>query len=243
MQTNINYTLFSDLLRALSPIAEIDESAVRNLLKAYEIAYRAHHGVLRDGGKEYITHPVECCIIMATEFGIKNPLPYVALLLHDVGEDTAVFGDMTRQRWNDFQSTLLQMATDLFDRHVARIVPCLTKPCVNMVDFGTKGQVNRYYYQGFRSCDFEVRHFSLLCKMIDRLHNLRSLPLDDKGRIIRTASETRRDLLPLFSHIMDQMVSAGTGVPAGLMEDQFEMKFKEILAAMNQELERLLSLA
>jgi guanosine-3',5'-bis(diphosphate) 3'-pyrophosphohydrolase len=66
------------------------------LVRAFEIAKKAHQGQKRKSGEDYFTHPVEVAIILGQIFPDTPTL--VASLLHDVPEDTPVtLGELEKE--------------------------------------------------------------------------------------------------------------------------------------------------
>ncbi|MFM7499771.1 MAG: HD domain-containing protein, partial [Actinomycetota bacterium] len=75
-------TLLAPLLASL----ESQGSDREKIVRAYEIAERAHQGQSRKSGEPYITHPVAVAEILS-ELGM-NTQTIIAALLHDTVEDT-----------------------------------------------------------------------------------------------------------------------------------------------------------
>ena len=72
------------LMRALR--ANHPKADTRLIVRAYEVAEKAHAGQRRKSGGPYITHPVAVATILA-ELGM-TPQTLVVVLLHDTVEDT-----------------------------------------------------------------------------------------------------------------------------------------------------------
>jgi GTP pyrophosphokinase len=77
---------FKQFLKAIPHQFKPDEQAL--LEKAFEFARRAQQGQKRVSGEDYIVHPTEAAIILGKIFPDVTSL--VAVLLHDVTEDTKV---------------------------------------------------------------------------------------------------------------------------------------------------------
>ncbi len=183
---------FFDTLQLLRGLG-MRESELDEITFAYDIARYAHLNQKRDGGQEYIDHPVEGCFMMANEFKVRSVPLYVAFLLHDAGEDTKIFGDReTLPHWK-FIRICTERVTRLFGPRVAELVVNLTKPGKIDGGYDTKDQMMEIYLKRLRS-DYEA----ILLKMVDRLHNLRSLVPGNLEKIARQIEETRHKLVPVF---------------------------------------------
>ncbi|MEE0207769.1 MAG: triose-phosphate isomerase, partial [Enterocloster sp.] len=67
--------------------AETDETVNKKVLKAFELADKAHEGQLRASGEPYIMHPLAVADILA-HLQIDH-ITLMAALMHDVVEDTS----------------------------------------------------------------------------------------------------------------------------------------------------------
>jgi GTP pyrophosphokinase len=201
---NTKDTLKITLTDILLNLSFEPEGAVDQILFAYDLAKAAHKGQCRDEGSEYITHPVEGCILLAKDYGIQNKDLYIIFLLHDTGEDTSLFGDRTLLDWSTFQKTLVSRITTVFGETVAQAILLLTKPPLSNTEFRTKEDILDYYLENLEKPS-QVRDISVFCKMIDRLHNLRSLPSTDLGKVRRQILETESRLLPLFERVAKEL--------------------------------------
>ncbi|MFP5214003.1 MAG: HD domain-containing protein, partial [Acidobacteriota bacterium] len=135
---------------------------------ALQFAYDLHAGQRRKSGAPYISHPCAVAEILARELRFKDPVLLAAALLHDVVEDVPYI--TTEDIENRFGLT------------VAEIVDGLTK-------------LERYHMD--RAILKDLTHSKiflsasrrlgvLLIKLVDRLHNLRTLhylPLAKRQRI------------------------------------------------------------
>lgn len=179
-------TAFKQKLRVLNP--EVDATLLE---KAYETAEIAHRGKLRDQGTPYMEessryrplfeHPLSVVNILLDELNIHDIELLSAALLHDVLEDS----DMTYEQ-----------LTKLFGSRIADIVQSVTK-----TDENTGQYIARVEQSG---------EDTILLKLVDRLDNLRSLPLSpSKSKQTRYLSETSQFYLPLAqrmnAYIYEQM--------------------------------------
>ncbi|NCD16255.1 MAG: bifunctional (p)ppGpp synthetase/guanosine-3',5'-bis(diphosphate) 3'-pyrophosphohydrolase, partial [Actinobacteria bacterium] len=122
------------------------------ILKAYEIAEKAHSGQVRRSGDPYITHPVAVATILA-ELGMLPPT-LAAALLHDTVEDTGY--PLARIR-------------EEFGEEIANLVDGVTK--LDKVTYGDAAQAETVRKMIVAmSRDIRV----LVIKLADRLHNART---------------------------------------------------------------------
>src|SRR2546425_1852740 len=77
--------------------------------RAYELASRAHQGVLRRSGEPYIQHPLEVALLLADMRIDADSI--VAALLHDVVEDTDFTLDELRQQFGDAVANIVDGVT------------------------------------------------------------------------------------------------------------------------------------
>lgn len=224
---NAQDTLKQKIIKNLG-LVNLKGTALDDILFAYDLAKTAHTGQFRDDGTPYITHPVEGCIIMARDYGIQNPNLYITFLLHDTGEDTSVFGDRKTLPWDTFRATFLSRLSRIFGDTIAQTVLLLTKPQVNNTDFKSKSDAMNYYLRNLESIS-AARDFAVFGKMIDRLHNLRSLLPDNPNKIRKQIVETEEFLLPLFERVAKNITDhSGTHIEEPCLEEKFNLVIRDI---------------
>jgi GTP diphosphokinase / guanosine-3',5'-bis(diphosphate) 3'-diphosphatase len=150
---------------------------VRQVIRAYDVAARAHSGQQRSSGEPYIIHPIGVAEVLA-ELGMDTPT-IVAALLHDVVEDTDLTVADIAEEFGDGAAMLVDGVTKLDRIQVAsreeQQAESLRKMLIAMAS------------------DFRV----LVIKLADRLHNIKTihhLPRDKQKRI---AEETLAIYAPL----------------------------------------------
>ncbi len=163
---------------------------------AYDIAKEAHRPAVRDEGIRYFEHPRSGCLIMTDELGLYDRDLLISFLLHDVGEDTPMLGNVTKS-YDEFKRKAQLRLTKLFGEKVADTVIRLTKPSVDNIRFHNKQEVYDFYL-----AELVKSEEAILLKMVDRLHNLRSLQKDKPEKIERQIEETEEKYIPIFESVV-----------------------------------------
>lgn len=165
----------NDLVELVSQY--LNEENIKLITKAYDVAKSYHEGQYRKSGDPYIQHPLEVTYILATLKAGPNTL--CAGLLHDVLEDT----DMTKE----------EMAAE-FNVEVAEIVDGVTK--ISKLKYRTKEKALASNHEKLliaMSKDIRV----ILVKLVDRLHNMRTIEFQPEDKRKRIAKETLDLYAPL----------------------------------------------
>jgi GTP pyrophosphokinase len=147
------------------------------LRRAFAVADRAHEGQVRKSGEAYIHHPVSVAMILA-DYGLDSAT-IAAALLHDTVEDTEV--------------TLEEIVTD-FGTEVASLIDGVTK--LDRIQYDTKEQAQAATIRKMvvaMAQDLRV----LLIKLVDRLHNIRTVEALREEKQRRVAIETLDVYAPL----------------------------------------------
>ena len=167
-----NVGALAEQYRSWHPRASLDE-----IVRAYEVAERAHEGQTRRSGEPYITHPLAVATIVA-HFGLDETT-IVAALLHDAVEDTNLTLDDLAERFGPEVASLVDGVTKLdrihFDSKEAQQAAAIRKMLVAMAD------------------DIRV----LVIKLADRLHNMRTIAALPAEKQEKTAWETMDVYAPL----------------------------------------------
>lgn len=162
--------------RALKPLTPDEEA---NILRAFQIANKAHAGTRRKSGEPYIFHPLAVALIAVKEVGL-GPIAVISALLHDVVEDTEITLDELRMVFGD---------------RVARIVDGVTKiEDVMLLQQSESKQAENYRKILLSMCNDAYVIFLKLC---DRLHNMRTLDSMKETKKFIIASETSYLYIPL----------------------------------------------
>lgn len=155
----------------------LNETSLELIEKAYNVALKKHEGQYRKSGDPYIQHPIEVAYILATLH--TGPNTIAAGLLHDVLEDT----NMTKE----------EMANE-FNKEVAEIVDGVTK--ISKLKYMTKEKALAHNHEKLliaMAKDIRV----ILVKLVDRLHNMRTIDFQPEEKRKRIAQETLDLYAPL----------------------------------------------
>ena len=169
----------------MKKIKEIEESIlsynktadISLLEKAFDFAEKAHKGQKRKSGEPFFIHPVEVARMLA-EMEMDMP-SIIAGILHDVVEDTDI--------------TSKEIAEE-FGSEVAYLVDGVTK--LKHIPMSTKEELQAENLRKmFLSMASDIR--VILIKLVDRLHNMRTLQYMDTDDQITKAKETLEIYTPL----------------------------------------------
>uniref|UniRef100_UPI003F8CEC79 HD domain-containing protein n=1 Tax=Bacillus manliponensis TaxID=574376 RepID=UPI003F8CEC79 len=165
----------------LKKAAYLHENEQNQLLKAMGVAEKAHEGQFRVSGEPFIMHPFAVTEILLDSRAEATTV--IAALLHDVVEDTA--------------HTIEEIERE-FGKKVAAIVDGLTK-----VD---KKQIsNKEEYEAVNvkklllATQIDIR--VAVIKVIDRLHNMRTLHVKTIEKQVPYANETVKIFSPLCKRL------------------------------------------
>ncbi len=149
-----------------------DKEKEELFVHALDFADRLHHGVERQSGEPYITHPCAVAEIILKEFRLRDPQLLAASLLHDVVEDVPniTIRDIERE----------------FGSDVAEIVDGCTKLKYLGADRAALKDLTHSKFFLSAANKPEI----LVVKLADRLHNLRTLKFLPKPKRQRIARET-----------------------------------------------------
>ena len=145
--------------------------------KAYHYAKEAHAGQTRKSGDPYISHPTEVAYILA-QLNV-GPKTIAAAFLHDTVEDC----DISKE----------EFLKD-FDEEVYTLVESVTK--IGNIEFNDEKEylaVNHRKILIAMARDIRV----ILIKLVDRLHNMRTLEFRSEGKQKKIAEETLNVYAPI----------------------------------------------
>lgn len=147
--------------------------------KAIYWAKKYHNGQFRKSGEPFYTHPLETAY-MVSDYNLKTDI-VVASILHDIIEDTEVTAEMI---------------LNAFGSRIEEMVDRLTRDRLD----GTKLGVEEILNNAYRKNDKEV----LLIKIIDRLHNMKTIGVKTPEKIKKIADETFNLFIIIAIHTKHQ---------------------------------------
>ncbi len=170
---------YKELVAACRELKPLSQEERTQILRAFQIAKKAHAGTRRKSGEPYIFHPLAVALIAVKEVGL-GPIAVVCALLHDVVEDTEITLDELRM---------------VFGERVATIVDGVTKINDVMVMQQTDSKQAENYRKILLSMCNDA--YVIFLKLCDRLHNMRTLGSMKDTKKLAIASETSYLYIPL----------------------------------------------
>ena len=201
---------FDELMDACRQQKKLTRYERSQIVRAFQIAKKAHSGTRRKSGEPYIFHPLAVALIAVKEVGL-GPIAVVCALLHDVVEDTEISLDELRMVFGD---------------RVAKIVDGVTKiDDVMLMQQTDSKQAENYRKILLSMCEDAYVIFLKLC---DRLHNMRTLgSMKDTKKLI-ISSETSYLYIPLAHRL--GLYSIKTELEELVMRYTYPEKYAEIEA-------------
>lgn len=185
-------------------LKEYREDEVKTIDFAYDLGKEAHRPQRRDSGERYFEHVRSVAIILIDEAKVRDPDMIVSALLHDSVEDSALFGN-SNQPYSQWKETSSYRLSKVFNPRVAEMVIILTKPKVDGQELKDKEQAHHFYIDNLKASSPET----ILIKMSDRLHNLRSLIGNTPEKQRKTIKETREVYWPIFEQVLEKYPEQG----------------------------------
>lgn len=199
----------------LNRLSSLPSEQIQLIDFAYDITKEAHRSQNRDSGERYFEHPRSVSLILIDELRILDPNMIIASEFHDTGEDTPIFGNITKGYYQ-WERTATFRISKVANPQVAEYVIGLTKPKVDNIDFFSKDEAHDFYINRLKKSPPEI----ILLKMCDRLHNLRSLAGTSPEKQIKTCKETTNVYLPIFE----------------LTKEKYPNEYQYLIGQMRQEI-------
>ena len=182
-----------------SPLeVDLDPSEVEGIRFAYLSSKYGHNGQKRDDGSRYFDHPKAAAWIYIDELGQRDPRVIINLLLHDISEDAYLLSPYRIAR--------------NFGPEIALDVRALTK--LPKGKESTAEYMERIIQRGA---------FAIIAKIIDRLHNLRTLGTCTPEKRLRQIAETKEFHIPLLIPALAQVMTGEEAwIPKELEQKMYE---------------------
>ncbi|MDA1664633.1 MULTISPECIES: HD domain-containing protein [Bacillus cereus group] len=165
----------------LEKASYLHKAELEQLLKAILVSEKAHEGQFRVSGEPYITHPFAVTeILLDCKADI---ITLVAALLHDVVEDT----DYT-----------IEYVRNIFGKKVADIVEGLTK--IDKKQIPNKEEYEAINFKKLLLATHGDIRVAII-KVIDRLHNMRTLQVKAVKKQVPYANETLKIFAPICKRL------------------------------------------
>ena len=151
----------------------LNQNELNLICNAFEFARKAHEGVFRKSGHEYLSHPLSVAQLLLELKLDANTI--TAALLHDVVEDT---------------SHTIKELENRFGHQVAKLVDGVSR-----VESATTNIKAASYSKLFIAMLEDIR--VVMIKLADRLHNMRTIKWKEAESRNRIANETLEVYAPL----------------------------------------------
>jgi len=167
------------LLRVSSYI--IDEKEIQLITSAFWCAENLHCNQLRLSGEPYIQHPLNVTVILSEMHADANTIS--AALLHDTIEDCNITKEEISKKFNS---------------EVAMLVDGVSK--IKSMNFATKDEmIAANQRKVLTAINEDVR--IIIIKLADRLHNMRTLAVQDEQKRKENALETIEIFVPIAYYL------------------------------------------
>mgnify|MGYP005786342893 FL=1 len=173
--------IYTELMNECKKRFNKDE--MRLIHKAYETAEYLHRHQKRNSGEPYIIHPLYVAYIAIKELDLQDANSVCACLLHDTVEDCKMTYEHLIKHFN---------------LDIADLVMGVTK--ITDLNFNSKEELEAYNYRLLLLAVLKS-YRTILIKLADRLHNMRTLEYKEEPKRIAKSAETLRLFVPLADHV------------------------------------------
>ena len=203
----------------LKRIEIFSESEQQDICFAYQLAKAAHRGQLRANNTRYFEHIRAVTNILLDECKIQDPDIIKAALLHDSMEDSSIFGNPIKTSYTEWATIAEERLALNFGRETAGMVVDLTRPQVDGIEFHSRQETKEFYHAKLAAASPKT----LLVKMADRLHNLRTQSDTSPQQQKKKVAETRDVYLPIFTKAVQRYPREGK-----ILENQIIFNLDEL---------------
>ncbi len=202
----------------INRISDLPPGARKDIMFAYGITKAGHKakGQMRESGGRYFEHPRFVALILIDELKNKDPELIQAALMHDLLEDTDIFGNAAFNTYGQNKEEAYHNISRSFSHRVAEIVISVSKPK------GTDAKelnADHIYHDLLANAPVDA----ILIKACDRLHNLRTLGGTTYEKQLRKVNETKEEYFPLFKRL----------------EEKYPVEYKYLMSEMNKAIDAL----
>lgn len=186
--------------------------------KLYEFSFslwnEIHKSQVRDSWEEYFTHPIQSVFILIDLFGSEISLiDIIICLLHDSLEDTIItydvldlfFGckisDCIRQLT---KKNKLDYLTHQDKKRIDNLSTSNDQDKIEIDEILHQARLRRDHEYYWKLCEWPIE--ALRVKICDRLHNLMTLPLDNKRKIEKNLRTTKMYFIPCSEKFSPQII-------------------------------------
>ncbi len=162
-----------DIIKKLDSPSEKD---IAIITKSYSVAEKAHEGQKRKSGEPYMVHAAAIGLLLA-EMGVGSRT-IAAGILHDTIEDTDTTTEYVKEQFGDEILFLVEGVTKL-----------------SSIRYHGADRHNESLRKLFVATSQDIR--VLIIKLVDRLHNMRTLEFVSKEKQLRIARETLEIYVPI----------------------------------------------
>ena len=202
---------FDVLVACLSTYTK--EPDIKQIRKAYQFALLAHKSQYRKSGEPYVTHPVAVAKILAEMHMDCETI--IGGLLHDVIEDTGYDKSYITQH---------------FGQKVAEIVDGVSKISHINKQVSDKQKQADNLYKMLLAITKDLR--VIIVKLVDRLHNLRTINALPANKRTAIAKETMDIYIPIAHRLGMNAISIELEDLA--MEAAYPLRYQRISKAINK---------
>jgi (p)ppGpp synthase/HD superfamily hydrolase len=188
----------------LERFKELSKEQLMTLEMAYDLAKEAHRPQVRDTGERYFEHLRNVALILVDECNIKDAGIIIAALCHDSIEDSGIFGNRSKPH-SEWKEQAYFRLSRIFDPETANMIITLTKPKADGEEIKTEEEAHHIYIEGLKNASNKT----ILVKMADRLHNLRTLPGTPRHKQIKIVKETNEVYFPIFEQVKEEYPQEG----------------------------------
>jgi len=194
--------------RFLEFIKHFSSKEQKYILKAYEIARKAHFKQERDEGTPYIIHPLRVASYLIEQLNVRNFEVICAALLHDVLEDSDL-------KIEEIRSNL--------SSHIAQIVSDLTR--YKREDETLENKYEKKYKKFLETMKkpIEVRMIKA-CDWLDNMRSWQYIPKDHPARekkFPRWFKEAETMYIPLAKTVNEKIAIEMKNILTKMRKNQF----------------------